>query len=53
MFNIHKVDKVIDLNQAFEEELYFNFLRDPNSVSAEWREYFSKANGKSMLRTPL
>lgn len=53
MFNIHKVDKVIDLNQAFEEELYFNFLRDPNSVSAEWREYFSKANGKSIVSLPV
>jgi len=44
---------VIDLNQAFEEELYFNFLKDPDSVSEEWRNYFSGVNGKSVIpKTP-
>ncbi len=52
MFNIYKVYKVIDLNQAFEEELYYDFLKDPSSVSAEWRDYFSKANGKSIAKIP-
>lgn len=28
-------------NEAFENELYFEYLRDPESVSAEWRAYFS------------
>ena len=44
---------MIDLNQAFEEELYFNFLKDPDSVSEEWRNYFSGVNGKSVIpKTP-
>jgi 2-oxoglutarate decarboxylase len=43
---------VIDLNQAFEEELYFNFLKDPESVSEEWRNYFSGVNGKSVIARP-
>ena len=38
-------------NLAFVEELYENFLRDPASVSPEWRDYFSHvANGE--LRFP-
>jgi 2-oxoglutarate dehydrogenase E1 component len=44
---------VIDLNQAFEEELYYDFLKDPSSVSSEWRDYFSKANGKSIATIPV
>jgi len=36
---------MIDLNAAFIEELYYNYLKDPNSVSPEWREYFSKQGG--------
>src|SRR5210317_1729963 len=43
---------MIDLNQAFEEELYFNFLKDPESVSEEWRNYFSGVNGKSVIARP-
>lgn len=31
-------------NTAFEEELYFQFLRDPESVSPEWRQYFNLKN---------
>jgi len=33
---------MINPNKAFEEELYFQFLRDPESVSPEWRKYFEK-----------
>ncbi|WP_448218630.1 2-oxoglutarate dehydrogenase E1 component [Endozoicomonas sp. 2B-B] len=29
-------------NAAYVEELYEQFLRDPNSVSEEWRDYFEK-----------
>ncbi len=29
------------LNDAYLEELYFQFLRDPQSVSQEWRTYFA------------
>ncbi|MFN3195026.1 MAG: multifunctional oxoglutarate decarboxylase/oxoglutarate dehydrogenase thiamine pyrophosphate-binding subunit/dihydrolipoyllysine-residue succinyltransferase subunit [Chlorobiota bacterium] len=43
---------MVDLNQAFEEELYFNFLKDPESVSEEWRNYFSSVNGKSVIARP-
>lgn len=31
-----------EINSAFIEELYYNYLRDPESVSKEWQEYFSK-----------
>ncbi len=31
-----------EINSAFVEELYYNYLRDPQSVSKEWQEYFSK-----------
>lgn len=36
------------MNSAFEEELYVNFLRNPESVSAEWRQYFEKIDGTSI-----
>ena len=29
-------------NAPFIEELYEQFLSDPNSVPAEWRDYFDK-----------
>ena len=31
---------MINPNSAFEEELYFQYLRDSGSVSPEWRKYF-------------
>ena len=33
-------------NTAFEEELYFQYIRDPESVSPEWRSYFSLKNNQ-------
>lgn len=36
-----------EINSAFVEELYYNYLRDPHSVSKEWQEYFSQ---KGMLK---
>src|SRR5262245_60404732 len=41
------------MSLAFVEGLYTDYVRDPNSVAAEWREYFS-ALGKdeSFLRLP-
>jgi 2-oxoglutarate dehydrogenase E1 component len=42
---------VINPNSAFEDELYFEFLRDPNSVSPAWREYFQKVDNISV--TPI
>jgi 2-oxoglutarate decarboxylase len=40
---------MINLNEAFEDELYFKYLRDPDSVSPEWQEYFEKVHGKSVF----
>ena len=40
---------MVDPNTAFEDEIYFQYLRDPLSVSPTWREYFDKANGKSII----
>ncbi len=34
---------MLNPNAAFEDELYFQYLRDPNSVSPAWREYFNSA----------
>ncbi len=28
------------MNSAYVDELYFDYLRDPDSVTPEWREYF-------------
>ena len=39
---------MIGPNNAFEEELYFEYLKDPESVSPEWREYFEETHGKSV-----
>lgn len=39
---------MINLNTAFEDELYFSYLKDPDSVSEEWRSYFEKIHGKSI-----
>lgn len=33
---------MINPNEAFEEELYYRYLRDPQSVSPQWREYFAE-----------
>lgn len=32
---------MINPNTAFEEEIYYDYLRDPDSVTPEWRSYFS------------
>ncbi|MDQ1265751.1 MAG: multifunctional 2-oxoglutarate metabolism enzyme [Bacteroidota bacterium] len=37
---------MLNPNTAFEEELYYSYLRDPQSVSPEWRSYFAKESGK-------
>ncbi|MFC2131555.1 multifunctional oxoglutarate decarboxylase/oxoglutarate dehydrogenase thiamine pyrophosphate-binding subunit/dihydrolipoyllysine-residue succinyltransferase subunit [Bacteroidota bacterium] len=39
---------MINLNTAFENELYYQYLKDPGSVSEEWRKYFEK-KGKNPL----
>lgn len=30
---------MMSINSAYVDEMYFDFLRDPDSVSPEWREY--------------
>lgn len=37
---------MVDLNSAYEAELYLKFLQNPNSVSYEWQEYFQKKYGE-------
>lgn len=44
---------MIDPNSAFIDELYFNYLRDPDSVSEEWREYFEKGYHPQGTNLPL
>ena len=42
-------------NAAYVEELYEDYLRDPNAVDVEWREYFDKlprVNGYSARDIP-
>lgn len=39
---------MISLNEAFENELYYEYLKDPNSVSQSWREYFAQKTGKEL-----
>ena len=41
---------MIDLNTAFEDEIYEEYLRDRLSVSPAWRDYFDKRNSKSEKR---
>lgn len=39
---------MINPNQAFEDELFFEYLKDPESVSPEWRAFFeSRFTNKS------
>ncbi len=33
---------MVDLNQAYVEELFFEYLKDPDSVSPSWRKYFAE-----------
>lgn len=39
---------MIDLNAAYEAELYLKFLQNPNSVSQEWRDYFKSKYGNKI-----
>jgi 2-oxoglutarate dehydrogenase E1 component len=45
---------MINLNTAFENELYYQYLREPQSVSEQWRKYFEK-RGQNPLdyETPI
>ncbi|MCX7908879.1 MAG: multifunctional oxoglutarate decarboxylase/oxoglutarate dehydrogenase thiamine pyrophosphate-binding subunit/dihydrolipoyllysine-residue succinyltransferase subunit [Ignavibacteria bacterium] len=33
---------MVDLNSAYEADLYIKYLQNPNSVSKEWQDYFRK-----------
>lgn len=55
------MDGMFSPNDVYVEELYYQYLRDPNSVSPEWQEYFrtyavdapQQRNGKQRsLATP-
>jgi 2-oxoglutarate dehydrogenase E1 component len=49
---MNDVDQPINsLSLSFEEELYANYLRDPDSVSPDWRQYFdelSRGDGRGV-----
>lgn len=36
---------MVDLNSAYEAELYLKYLQNPKSVSQEWQDYFKKKYG--------
>ncbi len=40
---------MIDLNSAYESELYLKYLHNPNSVSIEWQEYFKNKYGNKQI----
>lgn len=39
-------------NTAFEEELYFQYIREPESVSPEWRQYFNMKQANNVDLSP-
>ncbi len=41
MFKLNYFFNMVSPNEAYINELYFDFLKDPNSVSQIWRDYFS------------
>jgi 2-oxoglutarate dehydrogenase E1 component len=43
--------EISDLNLEFIENLYADFLSNPESVPAEWREYFKRFGGKNGFRS--
>jgi len=40
------------LNAAFEDQLYYQYLSDPDSVSPEWRDYFQRNRGNHHVEPP-
>ncbi|MCX7880589.1 MAG: multifunctional oxoglutarate decarboxylase/oxoglutarate dehydrogenase thiamine pyrophosphate-binding subunit/dihydrolipoyllysine-residue succinyltransferase subunit [Ignavibacteria bacterium] len=43
---------MVDLNLAYEAELYLRYLENPNSLSKEWQEYFEKKYGNRVITFP-
>ncbi len=44
---------MMSMNSAYVEELYFDFLRDPESISSEWKTFFQNYTPeKSLPVTP-
>ena len=39
---MNDVDQPNSLSLSFEEALYANYLRDPDSVSPDWCQYFDE-----------
>ena len=59
MLNLPHADQDTDpeinsLNLGFIEDLYASYLRDPSSVSADWRRYFRRlgGNGQTAVGRP-
>jgi len=43
---------MVDLNAAYEAELYLKYLQNPDSVSKEWQEYFKTKYSKKVFFDP-
>ena len=43
---------MVDLNAAYEAELYLKYLQNPSSVSKEWQEYFKAKYGDKVAFEP-
>jgi 2-oxoglutarate dehydrogenase E1 component len=43
---------MVDLNSAYEAELYFKYLQNPEAVSEEWRQYFQSKYGTQLDHSP-
>ncbi len=51
----HEQDTPMDIDSAnlgFLEDLYVSYLRDPTSVSADWRRYFRRLGGNGNQAVP-
>jgi 2-oxoglutarate decarboxylase len=44
---------MMSMNSAYVDELYFDFLRDPDSVAPEWRDFFSRYTPESVAGRPV
>lgn len=43
---------MMSMNSAYVDEVYFDYLRDPDSVAPEWREYFATYTPESAPDVP-
>lgn len=41
---------MMSLNSAYVEDLYFQYLRDPEAVSSDWKEYFEQHSAEILAQ---